>query len=678
MADKVDLFRNFLDTHVMLKSPVPRLVFSINAIREYNKELCNEIINAPLTMIPLLVDEVSKLGCPTVGFKGSLGEVHTPRSLSATHLSKLICLEGIVVSCSTFKPKMIRSVHYSEATNMFFEKEYRDSTMISRLPNTGTVYPTRDSNGPLQTEFGLSTFQDYETVTVQELVEKAPPGQLPRSTEVVLTDDLVGSVKPGDRMKFYGVYKAIGSIGQGFPSRFKTVLVVNNIDQVKSTLETEQVLPVLIEEKMRLSKKKSMLEPGEDKEDVNITTEIVKIIRASRDVIKAVSDSIAPSIFGHSQLKKAIALMLVGGNEVVRKNNARIRGDINILMVGDPSTAKSQFLRYIHSMSDLAILTTGKGSTGVGLTAAVVVNKDGDKKLEAGAMVLGDRGVVCIDEFDKMDEDDRVAIHEVMEQQTVTVAKAGIHTTLNSRCSVVAAANPVLGQYKESMSPSQNIGLMESLLTRFDLIFVMLDNLTEKEDEMVARHVVENHAESEMDDGVFKDDGAINQECLRMYLREAKLLRPVLSEEAGQVLSQAFVGLRQERNAVIAVTPRVLETLIRLSTAHAKLRMSSVVEASDARSAMELLRATLHVKPEEKAKKAKIAEKPCGDPSEYVSEMLFGFRERNPGSSCVSFESLLVEFDMARISEGEVREALQQLHAADVILFYDDNVFFLS
>lgn len=678
MADKIDLFRNFLDTHIVLKSPVPRLVFSINAIREYSKELCNEIINAPLTMIPLLVDEVSKLGCPTIGFQGSLGEVVTPRTLSATHLSKLICLEGIVVSCSTVKPKMIRSVHYSDATNTFFEKEYRDSTMISRLPNTGTVYPTRDSNGPLQTEFGLSTFQDYETVTVQELVEKAPPGQLPRSAEVVLTDDLVDKVKPGDRMKFYGVYKAMGSIGQGFPSRFKTVIVVNNIDRVKSALETERALPALIEEKMRLAKKKSILEVGDDKENAKITSEIVKIICTSRNVIRAVSDSIAPSIFGHSQLKKAIALMLVGGNEVIRKNSSRIRGDINILMVGDPSTAKSQFLRYIHSMSDLAILTTGKGSTGVGLTAAVVVDKDGDKKLEAGAMVLGDRGVVCIDEFDKMDEDDRVAIHEVMEQQTVTISKAGIHTTLNSRCSVVAAANPILGQYKENMSPSQNIGLMESLLTRFDLIFVMLDNLTEKEDRMVAKHVIENHVASEMDDGVFRENGVINQECLRMYLREAKAFRPVLSEEAGQVLSQAFVGLRQESNAIVAVTPRVLETLIRLSTAHAKLRMSTTVEASDARGAVELLKSTLYAKPEEKTKKARTAESEYGDPSKYVSETLFGFRERNPGSNYVSFASLLAEFDMARIKEDEVRAALQQLHAADVILFYDDNIFFLS
>ncbi len=681
MTDKVDIFRSFLDAHLSTKPTDTRLIFSINAIREYSKELCQEVINAPLTTLPLLVDEISRLGCLSIGFYGSFGEVVTPRTLNTSHLSRLICLEGIVVSCSAIKPKMIRSVHYSEVTHTFFEKEYRDSTMITKLPNTGTMYPTKDANGPLHTEFGLSAFQDYEAVTVQELVEKAPLGQLPRSTEVVLTDDLVDKVKPGDRMRFYGVYKAMGSLNQGFPSKFRTALIVNNVEHIKNVHAGHDLL-LNLEEKLGIEKTDekhgttSSHEEGRAKY-ARIAAEVVKAIKGSRDVVDAVARSIAPSIFGHAQVKKAIALLLVGGNEVVKKNGARIRGDINILMVGDPSTAKSQMLRYIHSINDLTILTTGKGSTGVGLTAAVVVDKDGDKKLEAGAMVLGDRGVVCIDEFDKMDEDDRVAIHEVMEQQTITISKAGIHTTLNCRCSVVAAANPILGQYRESLSPSHNIGLMESLLTRFDLIFIVLDNLTEKEDELISKHIINNHIAEEADEGVFDDHGIINQECLRIYLREAKLQRPVLGDEAIQIISNAFVSLRQEKNSVVMVTPRILETLIRLSTAHAKLRMSKIVEKVDAHGAVELLKDTLFIKKTETAKKAKVEEERV-DLGDHVSEALLRFRENNPECNTIALRKFLEVLDLTRVSEEDVKNALAELHSMDVILFYDENIFFLN
>ena len=349
-------------------------------------------------------------------------------------------------------------------------------------------------------------------------------------------------------------------------------------------------------------------------------------------MFEILSESIAPGIQGHNFIKRALILQLLGGEEKNLDNGTHLRGDINVLMVGDPSTAKSQFLRYILSISPNAINTTGRGSTGVGLTAAVVVDRDtGDRHLEAGAMVLGDRGIVCIDEFDKMSEADRVAIHEVMEQQTVTIAKAGIHVSLNARCSVLAAANPIYGQYITEFSPSRNIGLPDSLLSRFDLCFVVLDEHNTNKDRLISTRVIYNHTFTvdapnvlnEGDDQVIEPEINIEKgkktqmyekynnklhgkgkdkkeiltlEFLRKYLYYAKSsIKPELTKVAADNLAKSWAELREKsadeeygEGRAVPITVRTLETLIRLATAHAKVRLSKKVEKIDCNAALDL------------------------------------------------------------------------------------------
>ncbi|CAG8787225.1 10649_t:CDS:2, partial [Gigaspora rosea] len=325
---------------------------------------------------------------------------------------------------SLVRLKLSKSVHFCEKTGVFYYKEYQDSTTIGNHLPAASGYPTEDENGnPLTTEFGHSVYKDHQTICLQEMPEKAQTGQLLRSVDIILDDDLVDKVKPGDRIQLAGCYKAIGKPNQATTSAtFKTIIIATNITILSGDIGRRTIT----------------------EEDIKN----IKKVSKTKDVFELLARSLAPSIYGHEIIKKAILLMLLGGKEQNLPSGTHIRGDINILMVGDPSTAKSQLLRRVLNIAPLAIATTGRGSSGVGLTAAVSRDKEtGERCLDAGAMVLGDRGVVCIDEFDKMTDNDRVAIHEVMEQQTVTIAKAGIHTSLNARCSVIAAANPVYGQY---------------------------------------------------------------------------------------------------------------------------------------------------------------------------------------------------------------------------------------
>ncbi|KAF8898462.1 ATP dependent DNA helicase [Infundibulicybe gibba] len=620
-----DLYNYKDDIQRMLRLEQTRLMVNIDDLRDYNREYADGLLKYPFEYLPAFEHALSKLISDVhqpekheikhktyrIGLSGSFGDHHvSPRTLHAAQLGKMISLEGIITRCSLVRPKMLTSVHYCPKTGRFQSREYRDGTSSSsnQLP-TVSVTPTTDDDGnPLQTEYGHCIFQDHQRISIQEMPERAPAGQLPRSTDIILDDDLVDKCKPGDRIQLVGLYR---SIGGGSNGAFKSLILANNINLLSSKIGGGIAQTPLT--------------------DTDIRT--INQLSKRSNIFHLLSQSLASSIYGHSEIKQAILLLLLGGGEKNLPNGTHIRGDINLLMVGDPSTAKSQLLRFVLGTAPLAIATTGRGSSGVGLTAAVTTDKDtGERRLEAGAMVLADRGVVCIDEFDKMSDVDRVAIHEVMEQQTVTIAKAGIHTSLNARCSVVAAANPIYGQYDIHKDPHKNIALPDSLLSRFDLLFIVTDDVEETRDRMIADHVLRLHRylppgveegtpshdilsqplsvdgpgagsnEAEAEDtspfekfdpllhiGVANATGRQTRsttrqkiEILRIafikkYIQYAKSKpAPVLTKGAADVIVQAYANLRNEgaegnQKKTSPLTARTLETLIRLATAHARL-----------------------------------------------------------------------------------------------------------
>eukprot|EP00457_Paulinella_chromatophora_P002022 gb/GEZN01002026.1/.p1 GENE.gb/GEZN01002026.1/~~gb/GEZN01002026.1/.p1 ORF type:complete len:873 (+),score=204.22 gb/GEZN01002026.1/:19-2637(+) len=599
-----------------------RLLVNLNDLRLYDAENTKKLMKKPMEyfapfcgalkdFIGSLPEDAGEVRKPTneeytIGFEGSFGaSCLSPRGLEARHLGQLLQVEGIATRCSMVRPKVGRTVHYCEETNAWTENEYHDALSLTGFP-TSSVYPTQDSEGRrLTTEFGLSVYTDTQTLAIQEMPERAPAGLLPRYISVVLAGDLVDSCKPGDRVQITGIFRAVAGGSQGETSGlFQTIIIANNVRQIGHTTSASTIT---------------------EQDIVNIRS-----ISKRPDVFELLSRSVAPSIFGHDFIKKAIVLLLLGGVEKNLANGTHIRGDINMLLVGDPSTAKSQLLRFVLNIAPLAINTTGRGSSGVGLTAAVLHDKDtGERRLEAGAMVLADRGVVCIDEFDKMSENDRVAIHEVMEQQTVTIAKAGIHMSLNARCSVVAAANPRYGNYDPTSPAHHNVNLPDSLLSRFDLLFIVLDRPDPAIDRKISDKVLKNHryvSSHDMEDPEEKEEEAEtaifqkfdkhfhtqNSEAVpggRGRLREAaksnilsiafmkkyiefakKSYAPVLSEAACQYIGEQYLHLRQTaEQKPLPVTARALETMIRLSCAHAKARLSKTVSKTDAMQALHIL-----------------------------------------------------------------------------------------
>ena len=451
-------------------------------------------------------------------------------------------------------PAMV--VRSSEILPMGVKITYRCSecgTLIESKVQGLVEKPPKKCNSCSGTELELDAvncqFVDYQQVRLQELPEDLPAGQLPDYIDVTLLDKLVNECRPGDRVLLTGLVK----------------------------IEKKDIKTTLFNLRMEASKVEYI--GGSQNRSQEITElDESNIIALSKDpnIQDMLIQSFAPNIFGNEIIKESILLLIVGAIPRSEKNSTR--GDLNIFLVGDPGMAKSELLKFAAKVAPRGLYTSGRGVTAAGLTAAVV--KDDDIfTLEAGAIVLGDQGICCIDELDKVSDNDRSALHEVMEQQTCSIAKGGIVATLNARTSILAAANPRDGKYDMARSIKENVEPIPiPLLTRFDLIHIVRDTKDPEIDERIADHILDE----------ITDNAQIDIDLFRKYLAYAKKIEPVVTDEARQILKEFYMKTRTLDEEIVTVTPRQLEGLVRIATAHAKLLLKDTVDKDDAERAIEL------------------------------------------------------------------------------------------
>ena len=484
------------------------------------------------------------------------------RKIGAEHIKKIALVDGIVVRTTQVKPTIVSAVF-----------RCRKCLEITILDQEGELIHGPGSHCQFckqSTSFELlqeqSKFKNTQEARIQERPEDLPPGQLPRYLEVRLEDDLVDSARPGDRVSVTSIVRAEKqAVGErGRLRTFNIYLDANFVDVV-----------------------------GKETEVVEITPEDEKqILEAAQDpwVQRKLVMSLAPSIYGYEDVKEGILYLLFGGTAKQLPDGVNIRGDENVLLIGDPGTAKSQLLQYVSRIAPRGLYTSGRGTTAAGLTAAVLREKTGGMILEAGALVLADKGVACIDELDKMRPDDRVAIHEALEQQTVSVAKGGIVATLNARAAVLAAANPSLGRYEPHRNVSENINLPVTILSRFDLIFIIKDQPEPDYDSRMSEHILALHRSK-----VSPETAPFAPDFLRKYISFAKRITPVLTPEAVIELRDFYLKMRSKggEEAAVAITPRQLEALVRISEARARAFLRDTVTVEDAKSAIRIMTVSL-------------------------------------------------------------------------------------
>ncbi|KAL9715809.1 minichromosome maintenance protein 5 [Leucoagaricus gongylophorus] len=518
------------------------------------------------------------------------------RDLTANTMNKLVRVPGIVISASVLS---------SRATKLTLQcsncHSYKFIYPLGGLGGLGSGSerglprkcdaspPGGEANScPLDPYIIIhqkSTFTDQQTLKLQEAPDMVPVGELPRHMLLSTDRYLTGRMVPGSRVIVTGIYSTFQSVknkNAGPVALRQPYLRVVHLE-LASAGGAAGTNPFGVQ-----------FTPEEEEDFAEMAR--------SDGFYELFAKSVAPSIYGSLDIKKAITCLLFGGSKKVLPDGMRLRGDINVLLLGDPGTAKSQLLKFVEKVAPIAVYTSGKGSSAAGLTASV--QRDAVSRefyLEGGAMVLADTGVVCIDEFDKMRDEDRVAIHEAMEQQTISIAKAGITTVLNSRTSVLAAANPVFGRYDEGRSPGENIDFQTTILSRFDMIFIVKDEHNEQRDKLIAKHVMNIHMNRQnQEDGSAQTEGEIPLEKMKKYIAYCKSkCAPRLSAEAQEMLSSHFVSLRKQVQQVeqdnnerssIPITVRQLEAIIRISESLAKLTLSSTVKNHHVEEAIRLFR----------------------------------------------------------------------------------------
>jgi replicative DNA helicase Mcm len=486
------------------------------------------------------------------------------RKLGSDHIGRLVMVEGIVVRSTSMRPMVMRAAfkckRCGEITPISQTGQFLKAPFVCTNPSCG-------AKGLFDFVQEESTFIDSQDLRMQERPEDLPPGQLPRTLHIKLIgSEVVDVARPGDHVSIVGTVRAVSPT---LPRVGKLRTFILHVDA--NSIEV-------------LGKEPEIALPSPEEEE--------KIHELAKDpwIHRKIINSIAPSIYGYDHIKESIMYLLFGG---VPKNlpDITIRGEMNALLIGDPGTAKSQLLQYVARLAPRGLYTSGRGTTAAGLTAAVIREKGGGMSLEAGALVLADKGIACIDEMDKMRPEDRVAIHEAMEQHTVSVAKGGIVATLNARTAILAAANPALGRYEPHRTVAENISLPVTILSRFDLIFVLRDVPNKESDGKMSEHILEMHRK-----GLSPVEPPIPLELLRKYISYAKGIKPVLTQEALQRLKDFYLAMRsasETEGSPVAITARQLESLVRIAEAKARVALRKEVLSEDAEAAINIMKRSL-------------------------------------------------------------------------------------
>ncbi len=505
------------------------------------------------------------------------------RYIRANHLGKMMAVDGLVKKRTEVRPKLLVGAFQCSKCGAIIRIEQEEDI----LKEPSECYEDQGGCGRVSSFKllpNLSQFIDSQKIEIQENPEGLRGGAQPERISVFLEDDLVGEIAPGDRVVVNGILHSM----QRRRGTFRLTSFAKTMDAI--SIENQELAF----------------------EEVEVTPEDEKeILKVSRDpeIYDKIKKSIAPTIYGMDIEKEALILQLFGGMAKQMPDGTRIRGDIHALFVGDPGTAKSQMLNYMSKLSPRSVYASGKASSAAGLTAAAVRDEFGEGQwtLEAGALVLADMGIACIDEIDKMEETDRSSMHQAMEQQEISVAKAGINATLKSRCAILAAANPKLGRFDEFLPIHEQINMPPALLSRFDLIFSILDKPHRQKDTDLATHILMTHKAGEVGENILKtkkskytkkqQEGFVKDvmpvfkpDFLRKYVAYAKrTIYPVMTDEALEILKNYYVDFRNSSEETVTFTPRQLEAFVRLSEASAKIRLSQEVTIDDAKRAIYII-----------------------------------------------------------------------------------------